>query len=56
MRARRWRFIPEKYQELTEGLDELPLVDDEDRARHVQIVDEEIRTGRLESSRRETSR
>jgi hypothetical protein len=51
--TRRWRFIPEKYEELTEGLDELPLVDDEDRVRHAQIVDEEIRTGRLESSRRE---
>jgi hypothetical protein len=51
--TRRWRFIPEKYQQLTEGLDELPLVDDEDRLRHAQIVDEEIRTGRLEPGRRE---
>ena len=49
----RRRFSREKYQQLTKGLDEVQLVDDEDRARHQQIVDEEIRTGRLESSRRE---
>lgn len=50
---RRRRFSREKYQQLTKGLDDVQLVDDEDRARHQQIVDEEIRTGRLESSRRE---
>jgi hypothetical protein len=49
----RWRFDEKKYLQLTEGLEDLPLVDDEDRARHQQILDEEIRTGRLEISRRE---
>jgi hypothetical protein len=39
--------------ELTEGLSETQLIDDEDRKRHQQIVDEEIRTGRLEQSRRQ---
>jgi hypothetical protein len=49
----RWRFDEEKFQQLTEGLEDIALVDDEDRKRHQQIVDEEIRTGRLEASRRE---
>jgi hypothetical protein len=50
----RWKFDEKKYQELTAGFeDELQLVDDEDRARHQEIVDEEIRTGRLEGSQRE---
>jgi len=49
----RWRFNPEKYQQLTEGLEEMQLVDDVDRARHRQIVDEEIRSGRLEPAQRE---
>src|SRR5258707_14683964 len=49
----RWRFDPEKFQQLTEGLDDFPLVDDEDRMRHQRIVDEEIRTGRCEASRRD---
>jgi hypothetical protein len=50
---RRWRFNREKYQQLIEGLDGLPLVNDEDKLRHAQIADEEVRTGRLEASRRE---
>ena len=49
----RWRFSPEKFQKLTEGLDDTPLVDEEDRIRYQQIVDEEIRTGQLEPSQRE---
>ena len=51
--TRRWRFDAKKYQQLTEGLDGTELIDDADRAHHQQIVDEEIRTGRLEPSRRE---
>jgi hypothetical protein len=49
----RWKFDEKKFQELTEGLEDLQLVEDDDRARHQQIVDEEIRTGRLEASQRE---
>ena len=51
--TRRWRFDAKKYQQLTEGLDGIQLIDDEDRARHQQIVDEEIRTERLAPSQRE---
>ena len=49
----RWRFDEKKYRQLSEGLEDIPLVDDEDRKRHQQIVDEEIRTGRLDASQRE---
>jgi hypothetical protein len=49
----RWRFDTKKYKQLTKELRGIQLIDDEDRARHQQIVDEEIRTGRLEPSRRE---
>lgn len=47
------RYDRQKYDELTEGLDQMELIDEEDKLRHRQIVDEEIRTGRLEASRRE---
>jgi len=49
----RWRYDAKRYRELTEGVDNMQFIDDEDRLRHQQIVDEEIRTGRLEPSRRE---
>jgi len=51
--SRRWRNDPKLYQELAANLEELPLVGDGDRARHEQLVDDEIRTGRLDGSRRE---
>jgi hypothetical protein len=50
---RRWRFDSKKYEELTNDVDALPLVDDEDRLRYGRIVDEEIQTGLLELGRRE---
>ena len=53
--ARRWRFDAKKYKQLTQGLDSKLVIDDEDRARHQRIVDEEICTGRLEPSRRKVS-
>jgi hypothetical protein len=49
----RWKFDHEKFRQLTEGLENIPPIDDEDRTRHQRIVDEEIQTGRLEASRRE---
>jgi hypothetical protein len=51
--TRRWGSDAKKYQQLTEELAGIQLIDDEDRARHQRIVDEEIRTKRLEPSRRE---
>jgi hypothetical protein len=51
--TRRWRFDAKKYQQLTEELQGIQLIDDEDRAHHQRIVDEEIRTGRLELPRRD---
>jgi hypothetical protein len=50
--TRRWRFDEKKFLQLTEGLEDIPLVGDEDRLRHQGIVDEEIRTQRLDPSRR----
>jgi len=49
----RWRFDAHKYEEAITGLDEIPLIDDEDRKRHKQLVEEEIRSGRVEKSGRE---
>jgi hypothetical protein len=51
--SRRWRHDPKLYEELTVNLDALSLVGDEDRVRHEQLADEEIRMGRLEPSRKE---
>lgn len=50
----RWRRDPLKYKQLTEDLDKMQFIDDEDRIRHEQIVDEEIRSGKLEPSEKET--
>ena len=50
----RWRFDPKKYQELMESVDEMEFISDEDSLRHEGIVDEEIRTGRLDPSQRES--
>lgn len=50
----RWHYNRKKYEELTKNIDELQFITDEDRVRHRQIVDEEIRTGRLEPSERES--
>jgi hypothetical protein len=49
----RWRFDAKKYQELTGHLDEIPLIDDEDRARHRRIVEDEIHMGNLDASKRD---
>lgn len=49
----RWKFDQKKFQELTEGVDQLELITDADRERYQQIVDKDIREGRLESSQRE---
>src|SRR6266567_6581122 len=49
----RWWIDEKKFVQLTEGLEDIPLVDNEDRTRHQRIVDEEIRAGRLEASQRE---
>src|SRR5712692_7970980 len=49
----RWRFDEKKFLQLTTGLENIPRFDDEDRTRHQRIADEEIRTGRLEASRRQ---
>jgi hypothetical protein len=46
-----WDQTP-KFLQLTEGLEDIPLLGDEDRFRHQGIVDGEIRTRRLDSSRR----
>ena len=51
----RRRFDEKKYKQLTKELQGIQLIDDEDRARYRQIVDEEIRTERLKPSRREES-
>jgi hypothetical protein len=53
--TRRWRVDVKKYKQLTKELEGIELIDDQDRTRYQQIVDEEIRTGRLELSRREES-
>jgi hypothetical protein len=50
--GRRRRFNQEKYEQLSEDLDDLQLIDDEDKARHQAMVDEEIRAGSLDPSRR----
>jgi len=49
----RWYFDKNKYRQLTEGIDDRQLIDGDDRASHQQMVDEEIRAGRIEASRRE---
>lgn len=49
----RWRLDKKKYEQLTEGLDTMQFIKDEDRARHQQAVDKEISSGRLEPSGRE---
>jgi hypothetical protein len=49
----RWKFDHKKFEELTEGVDQLQLITDEDRERYQQDVDKEIQEGRLESSKRE---
>ncbi len=51
--SRRLRDDPKLYQELSSNLEELSLVGDWDKARHDQLADEEIRTGRLDVSQRE---
>jgi len=49
----RWWFDRKKFQQLTDGLDDGSLIDNEDRARYRQRVDEEIRTGGLDPFQRE---
>src|SRR5579863_1355082 len=49
----RWRFNEKKYHELTAGVDNMSVIDDDDRVRHQQIVTDEIQAGRLEPTRRE---
>jgi hypothetical protein len=51
--SRRWRHDPKLYEELTANLEDLPLVDNDDRMRHEQLADDEIRMGRLEPHRKE---
>lgn len=51
--SRRWRFNRETYRQLTEGMEDIELIDDADRARHQRFVDEQIRTGSLEPSRKD---
>jgi hypothetical protein len=51
--TRRWRFDGKKFEQLMEDLDGVQLIDDADRERHQRIVDEEIRAGRLEPTRRD---
>src|SRR4029077_6875502 len=51
--SRCWRFNQKKYERLIEDLQGVQLIDDDDRARHQSMVDEEIRTGSLDPSRRE---
>jgi hypothetical protein len=50
----RRRLDQKKYKALTEGLDTAQLTDSDYRKRHEEIVDEEIRSGRLEGSQRES--
>jgi hypothetical protein len=50
----RWRFDKKKYQGLTKGVDDMQFISDEDSLRHEKIVDEEIRTGQLDRSQRES--
>jgi len=49
----RWKFDRKKFQSLTDNLDSLQVVDDQDRARYREEVEQEIREGRLEISQRE---
>jgi hypothetical protein len=49
----RWKFDRKKYEESIQDVDKMQLIDDEDRTRHKQLVDAEIREGRLEESGRE---
>ena len=51
--TRRWRLDRERYEQFTKGLEDMQFTDNEDRLRHQQIVDDEIRTGRLQPSQRE---
>lgn len=43
--GRRWRFNPKKHKQVTEDLDNSQLIDDDDRARHQRMVDDEIQGG-----------
>lgn len=49
----RRKFDKSKYDALTAHLDEIPVIDEEDRARHRQIVTTEIAVGRLDPCLRE---
>jgi hypothetical protein len=51
--ARRWVYDARKYAQLTEGVDSMQFIREEDQARHQKIVDEEIELGRLDPSLRE---
>jgi hypothetical protein len=44
----RWRFNEKRYQALIAELDKTPLIDDTDRARHQEIVEQEIARGELD--------
>jgi hypothetical protein len=50
---RRWRVNKARYDQLTKEIDNMRLIDDEDRMRHEKMIDEEIQTGRLAPSQRE---
>lgn len=52
----RRKFDKDKYNALTERLDEIPLIDEEDRVRHQHIVDAEIAAGRLDNPIRREER
>jgi hypothetical protein len=50
----RWGFDRERYHQIVEEIENQPLpADDYDRKLHSLLVEEEIRTGRLEAARRE---
>jgi hypothetical protein len=49
----RWRYDAKRYQELIKDVENTQFVEDEDRLRHEQTVDEEILTGTLRPSQRD---
>jgi hypothetical protein len=48
----RWRFNEKRYQALIEELDKTPLIDETDRIRHREIVEQEIARGELYPEKR----
>lgn len=49
----RWRHDPKQYAELIRDVDNMQFIEDRDRVRHEQVVDEQIRAGVIQPSERD---